>query len=294
MRRICAITVQSEVPIVSKAAEVPVETPVTRSYVPEEMLWQCTTCGACEYQCPVGIQHLPIIIGLRRGLVNTGKWEDEYGEKLFLSSKSTEILLASPASERDKFIAKNTLPLFDGSQEYCLWLGCMGAYDPGRPRHHTVAHPRAQSPRRDLGSAEEGAMHGRPGHAGSATTCWYPNLAEFNADATEAGEEVLTICPHCVRTMIEDWKEFGVEVGVEHHSAFLARHISFTAAAPDARKGSLSRSLLSRPLSRTCTMHRAKSSGRDRRSTATPRRARLLLRRRRRPDVSRRGRGANG
>ncbi len=32
-----------------------------------EVLWQCTTCGACENQCPVGIEHLPILIGSRRG-----------------------------------------------------------------------------------------------------------------------------------------------------------------------------------------------------------------------------------
>jgi heterodisulfide reductase subunit C len=38
----------------------------------EEVLWQCTTCGACENQCPVGIEHLPLIIGSRRGLVSNG------------------------------------------------------------------------------------------------------------------------------------------------------------------------------------------------------------------------------
>ena len=36
----------------------------------------------------------------------------------------------SPSNERDKFIQKQEFPIFDGSQEYCLWLGCMGAYDP--------------------------------------------------------------------------------------------------------------------------------------------------------------------
>ncbi len=36
----------------------------------EKVLWQCTTCGACENQCPVGIEHLPILIGSRRGLVS--------------------------------------------------------------------------------------------------------------------------------------------------------------------------------------------------------------------------------
>src|SRR4029078_7413349 len=36
----------------------------------EKVLWQCTTCGACENQCPVGIEHLPLVIGSRRGLLS--------------------------------------------------------------------------------------------------------------------------------------------------------------------------------------------------------------------------------
>ena len=35
----------------------------------------------------------------------------------------------------------------------------------------------------------------------------------------------MTICPHCVRTIQEDWKEFGTPPEVEHHSEFLARHL---------------------------------------------------------------------
>jgi len=95
-----------------------------------EAAFQCTTCGACEYQCPVGIQHLPVIIGLRRGAVNTGQWEDAHGTKLFLNLERTGNALGFPRSERDQFIQKHALPIFDGRQEYCLWLGCMGSYDP--------------------------------------------------------------------------------------------------------------------------------------------------------------------
>src|SRR5580693_9129243 len=36
-------------------------------------------------ECPVGIQHLPIIVGLRRGAVNTGKWENSYGSEMFVT-----------------------------------------------------------------------------------------------------------------------------------------------------------------------------------------------------------------
>jgi heterodisulfide reductase subunit C len=95
-----------------------------------EAAFECTTCGACEFQCPVGVQHLPILVGLRRGAVNTGAWEDRAGTKLFLALEKQGNALGMSAMEREKFIAKQGFPLFDGSQEYCLWLGCMGSYDP--------------------------------------------------------------------------------------------------------------------------------------------------------------------
>jgi Fe-S oxidoreductase len=71
-----------------------------------------------------------MIIGLRRGAVNTGKWEDDYGTKLFLNLERNGNALGFSSSERDKFIQKQELPIFDGTQDYCPWLGCMGAYDP--------------------------------------------------------------------------------------------------------------------------------------------------------------------
>src|SRR5579864_6476562 len=61
------------------------EEPLLGKHLSREAVFQCTTCGACEFQCPVGIEHVPIIVGLRRGAVNTGKWEDDYGTKLFLA-----------------------------------------------------------------------------------------------------------------------------------------------------------------------------------------------------------------
>ena len=106
------------------------ERPILSATVSQKAIFQCTTCGACEYQCPVGIQHLPMIIGLRRGAVNTGTWEDEYGTKLFLNLERNGNAMGFSQAERDKFIEKEEFPIFDGTQEYCLWLGCMGAYDP--------------------------------------------------------------------------------------------------------------------------------------------------------------------
>ena len=84
--------------------------PLLGPHISEEAAFQCTTCGACEFQCPVGIQHLPLIVGLRRGAVNTGKWEDDYGGKLFLNLERTGNAMGFSASERQRFIEKNELP----------------------------------------------------------------------------------------------------------------------------------------------------------------------------------------
>lgn len=202
------------------------EEPLLGKYNSQKAAFECTTCGACEFQCPVGIEHLPIIVGLRRGAVNTGEWEDSHGAKLFLALERGSNALGLPATERDKFIEKNTLPIYDGTQEYCLWLGCMGAYDPrGREivldlvkvmRHLGVT----------FGVLRKEKCTGDPVRR-LGNDLLFQQLAESNLEALAQSKtkKILSICPHCVRTIQEDWKEFGTPPEVEHHSEFLARHI---------------------------------------------------------------------
>jgi Fe-S oxidoreductase len=200
-------------------------TPIVGATISQTAIFQCTTCGACEYQCPVGIEHLPMIIGLRRSEVNTGRWEDEQGTKLFLNLERQGNAMGFPVTERDKFIAKQELPTFDGSQEYCLWLGCMGAYDP-RGREIITAFADVM---RHLGTSfgilKKEKCTGDPARR-LGNDLVFGQLVEGNSAAlTQAGaKRLISICPHCVRTIAEDWKEFGVRVEIEHHSEFMARH----------------------------------------------------------------------
>lgn len=201
------------------------ERPLLGVHLNEEAVFQCTTCGACEYQCPVGIEHLPLIIGLRRGAVNTGKWEDEYGTKLFLSLERNGNPLGMAASERDKFVQKHQLPVFDGSQEYCLWMGCMGSFDPqGREillslvsvlRHLKISFGVLKKERCTGDSARR-----------LGNDLVFQQLAESNIEQLNKAKagKLLSICPHCVRTISEDWAEFGAGFNIEHHSVFLERH----------------------------------------------------------------------
>ncbi len=200
------------------------EEPLLGKYNARQAVFECTTCGACEFQCPVGIEHLPILIGLRRGAVNTGEWKNDHGAKLFLALEHGSNSLGLPASERDKFIAKQALPLFDGTQEYCLWLGCMGGYDP-KGREIIADFTRVL---RHLG-ASYGVLRkekctGDPVRR-LGNDLLFQQLAVDNLEnlAQNKVKKIISICPHCVRTIQEDWKAYGTPPEVEHHSEFLAR-----------------------------------------------------------------------
>ena len=202
------------------------ETPIVGATISQEAIFQCTTCGACEYQCPVGIEHLPLIIGLRRAEVNTGRWEDDYGTKLFLNLERNGNAMGFAQSERDKFIAKQQLPVFDGSQEYCLWLGCMGAYDPQGREIVSAFSDVMRHLGTSFGVLKKERCTGDPARR-LGNDLVFGQLAETNLNLLRqsGAKKLVSICPHCVRTIAEDWKEFGVDVSIEHHSEFMARHL---------------------------------------------------------------------
>jgi Fe-S oxidoreductase len=212
--------------------------PALGKYNAQEAVFQCTTCGSCEYQCPVGIEHLPILIGLRRGAVNTGTWDDDHGAKLFLALERGSNALGMSATERDKFIQKQQFPIFDGTQEYCLWLGCMGAYDP-KGREIIADFARIMTYLgTSFGVLRKEKCTGDPARR-LGNDLVFQQLAEANLEilAQNKTKKIVAICPHCVRTIQEDWKEFGQPPEIEHHSEFLARYAD-RLPRPDSSAGS--------------------------------------------------------
>jgi Fe-S oxidoreductase len=203
------------------------EAPLLGAHISEEAAFQCTTCGGCEFQCPVGIQHLPVIIGLRRGAVNTGAWEDSYGTKLFLTMERNGNSLGLPSNERQKFIDKNNLPIYDGTQEYCLWLGCMGAYDSAGRETILALVKVLKHLEITFGVLKKEKCNGDPARR-LGNDLLFTTLAGENIETIAQNKVVklLSTCPHCVRTMSVDWAEAGQTVVIEHHTELLNRHKS--------------------------------------------------------------------
>jgi Fe-S oxidoreductase len=205
------------------------EEPLLGKHLSMEAAFQCTTCGACEFQCPVGIQHLPQIIGLRRGAVNTGKWDNSHGSELFVTLERYGNALGFAPSERQKFIEKNNLPYYDGSQEYCLWMGCLGSFDPNGRKIVLALVEVLRYVGVSFGVLKQEKCSGDPVRR-LGNDYLFGELAQQNLEhirETEAAGgkhiKMLSICPHCVRTLGTDWKEHGADIAIEHHTELLAR-----------------------------------------------------------------------
>jgi Fe-S oxidoreductase len=215
--------------------------PILDVAVSPKAVFECTTCGACETHCPAGIQHLSMIVGLRRGAVNTGSWKDSKGAQLFRNLLDHGNALGAPEGERARLIASQRWPIFDGTQEYCLWLGCMGAYDP-RGRAIVESFVKIM---RHLGTSF-GVLHkeyctGDPARRLGNDALTH-ELADINLKLLRhyGARKIVSICPHCVRTMAEDWQQLRpktaaeqqlpADATIEHHSEFLARHAALLPA----------------------------------------------------------------
>jgi Fe-S oxidoreductase len=213
------------------------ESPLLGKFISQAAVFQCTTCGGCEYQCPVGIQHLPVMIGLRRGAVNTGAWEDDYGSKFFNTLERSGNSLGFAAAERMKFIEKNSLPIYDGTQEYCLWLGCMGSYDPSG-REIVLALVKVLSHLNiTFGVLRKERCTGDPARR-LGNDLLFSQLAEAGIENVRENvkTKLLSICPHCVRTISTDWKEYGESFQIEHHTELLARYQAQLPAVSGAKE----------------------------------------------------------
>lgn len=216
---------------------VPSEKPILNTFISQQSVFECTTCGACEEHCPVGIQHLPILLGLRRGAVNTGQWQDRHATELFLSLERTGNVFGSPQLKREQFIGQLGLPIFDGSQDYCLWLGCLGSYDPriqNQIRSLTRLLPRLNL---SFGVLATELCCGDP-VIRLGNDLLAEELIRQNGKTAQQVQvkRFLSICPHCVRTIRCDWPTYGCCFEVDHIAAVLDRHLPKMSWGSSARE----------------------------------------------------------
>ena len=190
------------------------------------VLWQCTTCGACENQCPVGVEHLPLIIGARRGLVSNGEAPDALGA-MYNQLERRGNIWGLTSDIRQKFVESAGLETFDPSRhEYLMWLGCAGSYEADFQKSLRSLFDILRARNVTFGVLSKERCTGDPAKR-TGNEYLFQELAAANIADFKAGgvKKILTSCPHCLKTIGEDYRQFGFAVEIEHSSVLVSRMV---------------------------------------------------------------------
>lgn len=214
--------------------------PVVGTAIPYEAVWDCVTCGACVEACPVLIEHVDKIVGLRRNLVLE---ESRFPQELTVAMRGMEGQgnpWAQPASARLDwtkglpFEVRTVASVAAAGElealEVLYWVGCAAAFD---ERNKRVA--RAVATCLDAAGVsfavlgQEESCTGDPARR-MGNEYVYQILATGNVETLErygmSERTIVTACPHCFNTIGNEYPQFGGRYRVEHHSAYLAGLVS--------------------------------------------------------------------
>ncbi|MCK4273627.1 MAG: (Fe-S)-binding protein [Dehalococcoidales bacterium] len=192
--------------------------------VSEEVLWECTTCGACMEVCPVFIEHVPRIVDMRRHLVEMKAKFPEELLTLFENMEQRSNPWGIAPAERTKWAADiNVQPFEAGKTEYLFYIGCAGAFD-ARNRHTTLSVAKIL----DAGGVSWGTL-GRDELCCGESVRRLGNEYVFDRMAREnikmfeekGVKKIITQCPHCYNTLKNDYKQYGADLEVVHHTEFI-------------------------------------------------------------------------
>jgi Fe-S oxidoreductase len=197
----------------------------TDQSVATKAIWDCTTCGACMQVCPVFIEHAPKIVQMRQHLVME---KAEFPEELitfFENSEQRSNPWGIAPSDRAKWATDLNVPLItEGVQaEYLFYVGCAGAFD-SRARQVTVALTKILNAAGVswgiLGNEEKccGDSVRRLGNEYVFDKMAQANVAQLKKHGIK---KIITYCPHCFTTLKNDYKQFGADFEVIHHSELI-------------------------------------------------------------------------
>jgi Fe-S oxidoreductase len=190
----------------------------------EDTIWGCTTCGACMEACPVFIEQMPKIVQMRRHLVEVEARFPEELLNLFENMENRSNPWGIAPSERTKWSSTLDIKQFDKDEtEYLFFIGCSGSFD-SRQKHVTVAMATIL----DAAGVSWGILGKEELCCGESlrrlgNEYVFDKIARENARMfTEKGvKKVIAQCPHCFSVLKNDYRQYGLELEVMHHTELI-------------------------------------------------------------------------
>lgn len=194
----------------------------------EEAIWECTTCAACTSVCPVFIEQFPRIIDMRRNLVEMQARFPQELLTLFENMEQRSNPWGIAPAERTKWTSNLNVRPFEANQtEYLFFVGCAGSFD-ARSKRVTIAIASildaAGISWGILGKDEKccGDTLRRLGNEYVFEKMAKENVSLFQSKGVK---KVITECPHCYNTLKNDYRQFGIELEVIHHTELISQLI---------------------------------------------------------------------
>jgi Fe-S oxidoreductase len=208
-----------------------------------DVIWSCTNCGACVEECPVDIEHIDHIDGMRRHqvLIESAFPVEAAGMLKNLENKGDPWGMG--AARRADWIGELDfeVPVADGKLnpdvEYLFWVGCAGALE-DRAKRTTKAIATllyaAGVKFAVLGPAETctGDPARRIGNEFVFSMLAAQNIETLNEAAPKT---IVASCPHCFNTIAREYPQLGGTFEVIHHTQLLARLVADGKLAPTGR-----------------------------------------------------------
>jgi Fe-S oxidoreductase len=190
-----------------------------------DVIWACTTCRACEEQCPVMISYVDKIVDMRRNLVMVrGEFPAEL-QKTFQALETNGNPWNITRMDRGAWSDGLDVPLMSDKPdaEVLYWVGCAGSYDDRAKKiaRATVRLFREAGVNFAILGSEETCTGDPARRAGNEHL--FMMLAEQNVATLNnyKPKKIVTTCPHCFNTLLNEYPDFGARYEVVHHTDFL-------------------------------------------------------------------------
>ena len=199
---------------------------VPQPAVLEDELWGCRTCGACQQECPVYVEHIPKIVDMRRYLVMTESKMSESAQQ-FLKNMDDRMhpWTRAPHNREEWYQDLDVKVLGKGQQaEYLFWVGCTGSMIDRNievTRAMVKLLKAADVDFAILGPEEvcTGDPARRAGGEFTFQVCAKKNIETLNRYGVR---KIISTCPHCFNTYKNEYPEFGGHYEVIHHTQLIS------------------------------------------------------------------------